>query len=113
MGLLVLAIAAISNVLQYEFGGHNPNFGGMSGVVYGLFGFIWMKSKYFPASGLHIHPQMVTFVLVCMLLSFATEFNQFHEAFPALGGIANTAHAAGFGVGVVVALAPLLWTHSS
>ena len=109
MGLLVLAIAAISNLLQYEFGGHNPNFGGMSGVVYGLFGFVWMKSKYFPASGLYIHPQTVMFLLVWLVLCYAGSMEEFGDWLPSLGNVANTAHSAGLGVGVVVGLAPLLW----
>jgi GlpG protein len=109
MGLLVLAIAAISNVLQYEFGGHNANFGGMSGVVYGLFGFVWMKAKYFPATGLYIHPQTVMFLLVWLVLCYAGSMEQFAGWLPSLGNVANTAHSAGLGVGVVVGLAPLMW----
>jgi hypothetical protein len=53
MILLVLAIG--SNLVQYyvghpsflngEFELHpSPLFGGMSGVLYGLFGYLWMKS---------------------------------------------------------------------
>jgi GlpG protein len=112
MGLLVLAIAVVSNVLQYEFENHNPNFGGMSGVVYGLFGFTWMKTKYFPASGLYIHPQTVTFLLVWFVLCYLSSMDQFRNFLP-FGNVANTAHAAGLGVGIVVGIAPLFWRKSS
>ena len=64
--LMVLAIAVISNIFQavmpLSLDGSAPgytatrmyvahNFGGMSGVVFGLFGFIWMKSVFDRASG--------------------------------------------------------------
>ena len=45
---LVLVIAALSNLGQYFVSG--PNFCGISGVVYGLFGYIWMKGRFDPAS---------------------------------------------------------------
>ena len=48
MLLMVLIIAVVSNVGQDYYKG--PYFGGMSGVVYGLFGYIWMKSRYFRLS---------------------------------------------------------------
>lgn len=40
---MTLLIAVVSNTGQYLFEG--PLFGGLSGVVYGLFGFIWMQSR--------------------------------------------------------------------
>src|SRR5262249_30186577 len=49
--LLVVVIAAGSNLGQFYFG-HGPAFGGMSGVVYGLLGYIWLRGKFDPASGL-------------------------------------------------------------
>ena len=52
--VLVLVIAACSDLAQYFFGG--PVFGGMSGVVYGLLGYIWMRGKFDPGSGLYLHP---------------------------------------------------------
>ena len=50
---LVVVIAALSNLGQYYVSG--PNFFGISGVVYGLFGYIWMKGKFDPASGLFVN----------------------------------------------------------
>ena len=43
---LVVVIGIVSNVGQYLI--YGPFFGGMSGVVYGLLGFVWMKSKFDP-----------------------------------------------------------------
>ena len=54
LGGLILVIAVISNVAQAvgpeAWGGHHA-FGGMSGVVYGLFGYVWVKSTFCPEPG--------------------------------------------------------------
>ncbi len=51
-GLMVLIIAALSNTAQYMATG--PGFGGLSGVNYGLFAYVWVRQRYDPASGLHL-----------------------------------------------------------
>ena len=89
MAVLVLGIAAVSNLAQFLFGG--PNFGGMSGVVYGLLGYIWMRGKYDPGSGLFLHPTTVTMMLIWLVVCYTG----------VLGQVANTAHAAGVVMGVV------------
>ncbi len=86
--LLVAGISACSNLAQcYSIG---PDFGGMSGVVYGLFGYIWIRGKFDPGSGLFLHPSTVTMMIVWF--------------FACLVGIiphvANMAHAAGLVVGM-------------
>jgi len=85
--LLVLAIAVLSNTGQYLVGG--PNFGGMSGVVYGLLGYIWMKGKFDPASGYFLHPSTVMMMAIWYFLCLTG----------LLGSIANTVHTVGLGVG--------------
>jgi Uncharacterized membrane protein (homolog of Drosophila rhomboid) len=86
---LVLVIAIISNAAQLYFG-RNPNFGGMSGVVYGLLGYIWIRGKLDPGSGLYLHTSTVIMMLVWFVACLSGM----------LGLIANTAHAAGLGLGV-------------
>lgn len=86
--LLVVVIAAASNLGQYWMSG--PDFGGMSGVVYGLLGYIWMKGKFDPASGLFLHPQTVTMMLIWFFLCLTG----------LVGNIANTAHAVGLVLGM-------------
>jgi GlpG protein len=88
LAVLVLAIAAVSNLAQYFLSG--PMFGGMSGVVYGLLGYIWMRGKWDPASGLYLHPTTIT----TMIIWFAACFT------PLLPNIANGAHAAGLVMGM-------------
>ncbi len=94
---LVLLIAVLSNLAQYYWDG-SPRFGGMSGVVFGLFGYIWMKGLYEPKLGLALHSNTV--VIMMMYLAFTL-----------MGGlpfIANAAHLGGLIVGVVVGLGPHL-----
>jgi GlpG protein len=86
--LLVLVIAALSNFGQYYASG--PLFGGMSGVVYGLLGYVWMKGRYDPASGLFLHPQTVTMMLVWFFLCLVG----------VIPNVANTAHGVGLGIGM-------------
>ena len=62
----------------------------MSGVVYGLLGYVWMKGKFDPSSGLFVHPQTVTMMLIWLVLCMT----------PVIPHIANTAHAVGLAVGV-------------
>jgi len=84
----IAAISASSNLAQYFFG--NPLFGGMSGVNYGLVGYIWMKGKYDPASGLGLHKNtilmMVGWYLACLV--------------GIIPHVANAAHTAGFAGGI-------------
>jgi GlpG protein len=85
---LVLVIAGTSNVAQYLVSG--PTFGGMSGVVYGLLGYIWMQGKFDPASKLSLEPQTVLFMIVWFFLCL----------FDLVGNVANMVHAVGLGVGI-------------
>jgi GlpG protein len=85
---LVLVIAGTSNLAQYLVSG--PTFGGMSGVVYGLLGYIWMQGKFDPASKLSLEPQTVLFMIVWFFLCL----------FHVIGNVANTVHAVGLGVGI-------------
>jgi GlpG protein len=90
----MLILAVISNLAQAYFAG--PRFGGMSGVVYGLLGFIWMKSSYEPRAGFRIHPLILAVALAEFLLSLFV----WQET------IANYAHAGGLITGIVLGIAP-------
>ena len=81
--LFILITAIISNLAQFKLGG--PAFGGMSGVVYGLFGYVWIKSKFDAGDGLFIHQTTALIMLGWFFLCFAVK--DF--------GIANWAHAGG------------------
>lgn len=64
----VLSCALLSNLAQYLFVG--PNFGGLSGVVYALFGYFWWAGRLNPSQGLQLSPGLVGFMLIWMLLGF-------------------------------------------
>jgi len=93
--LLVLVVSTLSNLAQYLASG--PLFYGMSGVVFGLFGYVWMKGKYDPQSHLGLYPQSITVMLVWFVLCWTIFFFE----------VANTAHTVGLAVGMFLALAPL------
>lgn len=88
--LLILVIAIPSNLAQYLFGA--PNFGGMSGVVYGVFGYVWMKTRYEPDSGMFVPQPIVWFQLLFLALGFSGILN-------VLGPTANWCHLGGLVMG--------------
>lgn len=65
---MILLMAIFTNVCQYLATGPNPLFGGMSGVIFGLMGYIWMKSKLDPFSGFYIQPNTVFIMIAWMVL---------------------------------------------
>lgn len=65
--MLILLIAFIANTSQYFWTGA-PNFGGMSGVVYGQLGLIWMWQTLRPQSRLRLPLPMIMVFLVALVL---------------------------------------------
>jgi GlpG protein len=104
-GLLVLTSAVLSNLGEFYIPSiANPLraftiFGGMSGVVYALFGYVWMKSRYEPAAELYVHPNTVLLMLL-WLAACSLGF---------IGGIANWAHGIGLAIGLAIGIAPYAW----
>ena len=93
--ILVLVSAVLSNVGQYIYMDRvEPEalhvFGGLSGVAYALFGYLWMKGQYEPEQGMILHPNTITMMLLWLVLCM-TGF---------AGPIANAAHVVGLLVGV-------------
>jgi GlpG protein len=88
--LLVVVTGIISNVAQYVVAG--PVFGGMSGVVYALAGYIWMRGKHDRSSGLFLHQQTITILLVWLVVCFTG----------LVGPVANFAHLAGLASGMAI-----------
>lgn len=99
---LVLFIALTSNVAQAFDSG--ANFGGMSGVNYGLFGFMLARSKLHPNPGFVLNPQTTAMLLIWLVVCYLGAMGKH---------IANTAHLVGFIsgglVGIVNALKGGAW----
>ncbi len=89
LAALVAVVAVCSNVAQYLVG--SIVFGGMSGVVYGLAGYVWIRGRYDHASGLYLDRVNLTILLVWLVLCYTGM----------LGHVANTAHLIGLLVGVI------------
>ncbi|HAH43923.1 MAG TPA: hypothetical protein DCM07_03540, partial [Planctomycetaceae bacterium] len=88
--LLVLLAAIPSNLAQFYWSG--PSFGGLSGVVYGMFGYMWMKSQFDPQSSFNIPPNMVVILIGWFFLCMTG----------VMGPVANLAHAGGLGMGMLI-----------
>ncbi|MDH3653713.1 MAG: rhomboid family intramembrane serine protease [Myxococcales bacterium] len=86
----VLVTAAVSHVLEYAMSGPTI-FGGMSGVVYSLFAFIWIRGRLDPSFPYRMPQQLVTFMLIWLGLGFTGW----------VGPIANWVHTGGLLVGAV------------
>jgi GlpG protein len=94
---LVLISAVASNLGQFFYmervsPGVPHFFGGISGVVCALFGYIWMKGLYEPEQGMILHPNSITMVLIWLALCLTGW----------MGPIANAAHVVGLLVGVAL-----------
>ena len=90
-GFLIFFAAVFSNLIQYWVSG--PAFGGMSGVVYALFAYIWLSSRLNPMSGYWVRRDLVVWMLGWFVLCF-TGF---------LGPVANFAHLGGLLMGALFA----------
>lgn len=88
----ILISGIVSNLLQYAISG--PQFGGMSGVLYGMLGFLWVHKK-LNESFEYALPKfdvgmMIGWYFLCMT--------------GLLGPIANSAHGGGLVAGIITAV---------
>lgn len=88
---LFLVSAILSGAGQYWVEG--ANFGGLSGVVYALAGYLWIIGQRAPQLGLSLPRSLMGFMLIWLVLGYVQPFM----------AIANTAHLAGLISGVVLA----------
>jgi len=99
---IFLLAGIISNLAQFIVSG--ANFGGLSGVVYALVGYVWWMSWLAPQKGLVISNAIVGFLLFWILLGFV-------DVLPV--NMANTAHLTGLVCGCLLAVFNVKFTHSS
>jgi GlpG protein len=84
----ILITAIISNVAQYAWTG-SPFFGGMSGVLYALFAYAWVRGRLDRSFGMFLPPATAVILLVWLLLGFTGT----------IGNVANITHVAGLVAG--------------
>lgn len=89
---LFVVSAALSGAGQFYVEG--ANFGGLSGVVYALLGYLWILGYRLPHLGLTLPKPIIVFMLVWLVLGFVQPFM----------AIANTAHLVGLLSGMAIAL---------
>lgn len=94
--LLVVCSGVVSNMAQYVWSG-SVYFGGMSGVVYALLGYIWIKHKLMPHPALQLPPGIIGFMLGWLVVCMTGILDVL------LGvGIANAAHLGGLVIGMLL-----------
>lgn len=90
MAAFVVVAGVLSNVLQVEATG-SRNFGGLSGVVYGLFGYVWMQAQFNRRDYVPMDQQFILIMVGWFVLCWTG----------LMGNIANWAHTGGLVVGLV------------
>ena len=102
--LLVFAFTAVlSNIIQALWSGPSL-FGGLSGVVYGLLGYIWVWQMRMPRANIGLPPGIIGFMLVWLLLGLFGVIELVAGA-----SIANGAHLGGLLAGMLLAFLQTHW----
>ncbi len=89
--VIVLVSAILSNITQYVVTG-SPAFGGMSGVLYALFGYVWVRGRFDGTLGFALRGSTVIVLMVWLVLGFTGT----------LGPVANFAHLGGLVAGAAL-----------
>jgi GlpG protein len=96
--LFVVITGIASNLAQYLWSGH-PSFGGMSGVVYALVGFIAVRQRLSPHPLVAVSSALIGFMLFWLVLCMTGIVDYFIA-----GSVANAAHLGGLVAGALYAL---------
>ncbi len=88
--LLLIVAGTLPNVVQDWVAG--PNFGGLSGVVYGLVGYVWVLGNRRPETGVGLPNAYIGFMLLWLVLGFVDLLGP---------SMANGAHVAGLVIGLI------------
>jgi GlpG protein len=93
LAALVIVSGVISNLAEYYASG--PAFGGMSGVIFALLGYLWIQGRFNPGFGIILNSKLVTMVMLWFVVCWSGILSYFGVH------IANFAHTAGLLTGVL------------
>jgi len=93
---ITLLVAAVSNYAQFLDTG--PRFGGLSGVVYGLLGYLWLYGKTNPAAGYQLRREIVILMLVWLVICYVGLADIVANAAHLSGLVTGGLLGAGFGL---------------
>ncbi|MGI9310091.1 MAG: rhomboid family intramembrane serine protease [bacterium] len=93
-------VAVVSNLAQFFVAG--PLFGGMSGVLYGCFGYVLVQGRFNPAFDARLTPPIIYLLLGWFALGWTRVLEMVGVH------IANTAHTAGLLCGIALGLIVLV-----
>ena len=93
---LVLVLGLSSNLAQYLVTG--PDFGGMSGVVYGVVAYCWVSNRMGRQPLFNLPNALMGFMLAWLLLGYSNLLS-----WVGFGNMANAAHLAGLVAGMAAA----------
>jgi len=93
--VLMLTLASGSNAGQYLWDGP-VLFGGLSGVVYGLVGYVWIRNRVAPKPLLNVQPGIIYMLIGWLLICLFGIVDLFIN-----GGVANGAHVSGLLIGML------------
>ncbi|MCY4219393.1 MAG: rhomboid family intramembrane serine protease [Gammaproteobacteria bacterium] len=100
---ITLIIGVVSNLYQYHETG--PIFGGMSGVIYGYFGFLWVQGLINRNYPVKLNRRIVILLLGWFAVCWFGLIDWLFEI-----KVANSAHTAGLISGILIAIA-MNWNH--
>lgn len=92
--ILVFSSALASNVAEFYATG--PLFGGMSGVIFALLGYLWVQGRLNPDFGIRLNPALFTMVMVWFVICWSGVLELIGIR------IANIAHTVGLFAGAAI-----------
>jgi len=115
--LLVVALAVLSNcgqVVEQTLRGHLAQFGGMSGVDYGLLAYLWVKARFDARERYFLSPGTTFIAILWLVLCLLGDIPPFAGLLPeTMRHVANGTHVVGLVAGGVIAYVPLLARRSA
>lgn len=92
---LTVLVGVLSNLVQFLDAG--PLFGGLSGVIYGYFGYLWIRGRFSRRFAVSLNPAVVKLMLGWFVVCWSGILGLFGIS------VANSAHTAGLAAGAAVA----------